>query len=109
MLWNFFFAKQDYHALHHYLFFYQLQLAETKVDSSPGLVDIFPKDPKINSPDFIKINGYLNTNAFISESVNDYTYRTAQAVQYSYSILDDLIVGAQEYWADIFAIMLTKT
>jgi hypothetical protein len=30
VLWDLF-AKQDYHALHHYPFFYQFQLAETKV------------------------------------------------------------------------------
>jgi len=29
VLWNLF-AKQDYHALHHYRFFYPFQLAETK-------------------------------------------------------------------------------
>jgi hypothetical protein len=30
VLWDLF-AKQDYHALHHYHFFYPFQLAETKV------------------------------------------------------------------------------
>jgi hypothetical protein len=30
VLWDLF-AKQDYHALHHYRFFYSIQLAETKV------------------------------------------------------------------------------
>jgi len=32
VLWNFF-AKQDYHALHHYRFFFPFQLAETKVNT----------------------------------------------------------------------------
>jgi hypothetical protein len=31
---EFSFAKQDYHALHHYRFFYLFQLAETKVTDS---------------------------------------------------------------------------
>jgi len=33
VLWNLF-AKQDYHALHHYRFFYPFQLAETKDESN---------------------------------------------------------------------------
>jgi hypothetical protein len=42
VLWNLF-AKQDYHALHHYLFFYQFHLAETKVELNPEMAYQFYK------------------------------------------------------------------
>jgi len=42
VLWDLF-AKQDYHALHHYLFFYSFHLAETKESTNVLIINKRPE------------------------------------------------------------------
>jgi len=67
------------------------------IDNSPGMVDVFSRDPGINNPDFLDNDGYLDTNALVDQGM----------IQHSYSINTDdqseRLIAQQEHWADIFA------
>ncbi|MBV6449396.1 MAG: hypothetical protein MHPDNHAH_00106 [Anaerolineales bacterium] len=66
------------------------------MDNSPGMVNVFSRNPDINNPDFLDDNGYLDRSALIDRSQDMY--------QHPMSIYGDDPVSAQEeHWGDIFA------
>ena len=75
------------------------------LDNSPGMVDKFSNALKnLKDPSFITDKGYLDRDALINDSYinDDPNCKNVEAVQHSYSSLDDLTVAAQEHWGDIF-------
>ncbi|WKZ47076.1 MAG: RHS repeat-associated core domain-containing protein [Anaerolineales bacterium] len=66
------------------------------MDNSPGMVNVFSRNPDINNPDFLDDNGYLDRSALIDRSQDMY--------QHPMSIYGDDPASAQEeHWGDIFA------
>jgi len=69
------------------------------MDNSPGMVDVFSRDPGINNPGFLTDKGYLNRLALVDQSQD--------MIQHPLSVYTDdpskRIIAQQEHWADIFA------
>jgi hypothetical protein len=66
------------------------------MDNSPGMVNVFSRDPDINNPDFLDNSGYLDRSALIDKSKDMY--------QHPMSIYGkDPIRAQEEHWGDIFA------
>ena len=66
------------------------------LDNSPGMVNVFSRDPHINNPDFLNDAGELDPGALINPG-ND-------MIQHPISINGgDRTTAQQEHWADMFA------